>query len=126
MLQRWYRVEKQGAVPAQVEKALKLCTVQSTIRNYSNDSLDPPFNIYKEDATAWHWPTFVGIKIFGPVDADRDRRDVGEPLPANVKFVGQLQESRFQPQAVKACVEQLRDTGGAILHKACGLGKTVV
>lgn len=120
--ERWYRVKK-TCDPDLIELALSKSVAQSSIANYANDRLAPPFNLYKEDEEYYYFPTFIGRQIFG---LPEDHRECGEPLSERAReFRGVLQESRFQIKAVDACVKALQETGGAILHKGCGLGKTV-
>lgn len=56
-----------------------------------------------------------------------DKRVHGRALSQDIQFAGQLKPSSPpQQQAAEAALQQLRDTGGAMLVLACGSGKTVI
>lgn len=118
---RWYVTADWETTPDKIKTAIQQSTIQSTQKNYLTEELSEPLVIYKKEGQYWYWPTFVGMRNFGV----KEYRVKGVPLREQVKFIGKLQESRFQPQAVEAVVAQLEKSGGAILQKACGMGKTV-
>lgn len=95
-------------------------TVTPTTQEFNTQ----PIRAYKEQlnkelVVPYHW----GKSTLDHDHDITDTRPLGEDL-SSLQFQGSLRPDLQQPQAVAACVESLRKTGGAVLSLATGQGKT--
>ena len=81
----------------------------------------PPFAVYVEEEGMLKMPRFYGLGRFGA--AERDDRVEGDPI--DIQFTGTLRA--VQREAKAAAMTHLDEkTGGVIIVRPCGTGKTVV
>lgn len=79
------------------------------------------FNVYHIDKTYIYVPRFYGILQWGWPSAYQLASSA--KMNPDVTFAGNLKP--VQKEAIPAVMKQLRATGGALLLKDCGMGKTV-
>ena len=78
------------------------------------------FPMYQETEQVLRIPRFYGIKTFGVPKVNK----IPKGVTIDVSFHGSLKEELQQPQAVEKTLDQLHDSGGALLSLPTGYGKT--
>jgi superfamily II DNA or RNA helicase len=136
-LREWYGVDVGDLAPAERDRIHKALTVVpkhfgvgrppepyeltlETVEPLVLNSSEGDDGDTRSAANVLWVPRFFGLRTFG--FPERSERVVGSPM--DVPFVGTLGDS--QRVAFDATVRQLHDTGGAVLVRKPGGGKTVV
>lgn len=121
-----YRIPKDVLSLRHWKKIQKELTLQLSVSEFftNQETEQSDITFYHETETDYVVPRFFGIAKFGYTKETRWNCSEGENISEFVRYQGSLEEARAQPEAVRKISISLRNTGGAILWKPPGMGKT--
>jgi superfamily II DNA or RNA helicase len=113
---RGYSIEKKALNSLQIAMLEKQLTVTPHVPS-SYAAMTAPFKVWIESPARYYLPRAWAESQYGP--ADSDARSLGEPLPAALRFGGEL-----RPHQVDALAAFRAAGNNGIICLPCGYGKT--